>query len=584
MGITLATVVPIWFDLGGNSGSGSSNAEIRRLTYTNLERLWGVAVAHSGDYIDGTDCANALAAASEALEQNIAVINGMNVFPVPDGDTGTNMFLTVKAIRERLSESKENAAGLVLEAMGEAALLNARGNSGVILSQFFIGLARGVGGKPKIDGRILAHALKSASDSSYQAVGRPVEGTMLTVIRKAAEAAASSVNDDNHDVPTIMAAACRGAKLALDQTPDLLPILKRAGVVDAGGQGVFVILEAMRRSISGEETGEPLIIRGDGADLSGITDEFLDDTEEDVYGYCTQFLLNGEELDVGDIKQDMNDLASSAVVVGNQSTVRIHVHALDPGPVISYGTKRGTLSQIIVQNMDEQHREFLLSQRQDQRKLAVVAVSWGAGFAGIFDQLGAGVVHSGDTMNPSIQELIEVARRQKAQEIIVLTNNPNVVLAAQQAADLFDDSALLVIATETLPQGVASLLAFNPDLSGRDNIDAMTLAARAIKTGEITQADRDTEMDGVLCRAGQFIGLLDGRLVVAGDEEIEVLTELISHAEPEEGSLITLYYGEGVSLDQAQETGDQIIDASPGTEVEIVYGGQPLYTYILSIE
>lgn len=539
---------------------------------------------HLGDYIDGKDCANALASALVALEKNIGAINGMNVFPVPDGDTGTNMFLTVKAMQERLAQSEENAADRVLEVMGEAALLNARGNSGVILSQFFVGLARGAEGHPKIDGRILGHALKSASDSSYQAVGRPVEGTMLTVIRRASEAAISSVNNENHDVHTTMAAACKEARLALDQTPELLPILKKAGVVDAGGQGVLVILEAMRRSISGEEPDGPLIVLGGGADLSGITNEFLDETEEDIYGYCTQFLLNGEELDVGEIKQDMNNIASSAVVVGNQSTVRVHVHALDPGPVISYGTQRGTLSQVNIQNMDEQHQAFLQSQRQDQRKVAVVAVSWGTGFAEIFDQLGSGVVHSGNTMNPSTQELIDVARKEKAQEIIILPNNPNVALVAQQAANLVDDSALLVLDTETLPQGVASLLAFNPELSGRDNMDAMILAARSIRTGEITRAGRDTEIDGVLCRAGQFIGLLDGHLIVSGDEEVEVLTELISRSEPEDGSLITLYYGEGVSLGQAQQSGDHILEASPGAEVEIVYGGQPLYTYILSIE
>ena len=538
----------------------------------------------SGEFLTGRDCTVALAAALAALERNLDVINAMNVFPVPDGDTGTNMFLTVKATWEKVAHLEEDAACRVLEAMAQGALLGARGNSGVILSQFFGGLAQGVEGKTRINAPDLAQALQSASQASYKAVGRPVEGTMLTVLRRAAEGAGSSVANQKADVATVLEAACQEAQVALEQTPELLPVLKQAGVVDAGGQGVVVILEAMRRSLVGEEPDETLQGVGAPIMMAGVREEFLGATEEDLYGYCTQFLLHGEGLDLATIREEMSRLASSAVVVGDQRTVRVHVHALDPGPVISYASNQGTLSQVSMQNMDEQHQEFLVAHRQEQRQVAVVAVSWGSGFATVFSQLGAGVVQSGQTMNPSIEELLEVAQQQEAKEVIILPNNPNVVLAAQQAARLGEQPPLWVVETRTLPQGVAALLAFNPERGGQENLEAMVQAARSLQTGEITRAVRDTEMDGVSCKAGQAIALLDGRLVAAGDEEMEVVHALLSQAILQDGSLVTLYYGEGVSLQQAQETSQRIVEGFPGAEVEVVGGGQPLYSYVLSVE
>ncbi|MSQ41072.1 MAG: DAK2 domain-containing protein [Dehalococcoidia bacterium] len=537
------------------------------------------------DRLTGRDLNSALAAALAALERNRDVINAMNVFPVPDGDTGTNMYLTVKATWDEVAHLDQDPAGRVLAAMAHGALFNARGNSGVILSQFFGGLARSVGEEQEVvTSQSLAHALQSASDAAYRAVSRPVEGTMLTVMRLAAEGARRAEARPGADVLTVLEAACREAQQALEQTPELLPVLKQAGVVDAGGQGVVVILEAMRRFLAGEE---PLgALEGvQGPLLSGrVREEFLSATEEDIYGYCTQFLIQGEGLEVDAIREEMARLASSAVVVGDERTVRVHVHARDPGQVFSYAVAQGTLSQVSLQSMDEQHQEFLVSPHQEQRNVAVVAVAWGKGFGQVFRQLGAGVVECGQTMNPSIQELVHSARRQQAKEVILLPNNPNVVLAAQQAALLEREPRLRVVEARTLPQGVAALLAFNPERGAEENVEAMGQAARSLQTGEVTRAVRDTEMDGVSCKAGQCIALLEGRLVASGEEETKVLYELLALANPQEGSLITLFYGQGVSDPQAQETAQSVRGQCPGTEVEVAYGGQPLYTYLISIE
>ena len=533
--------------------------------------------------LTGSGLTHALGAAVAALERNVDAVNAMNVFPVPDGDTGTNMFLTLKDMWEEVSHLEESRADQVLGAMARSALFGARGNSGVILSQFFRGLAQALEGKPTVNAQGLAQALQTATDAAYKAVSQPVEGTMLTVIRQAAEGARRAAAREAEDVLAVLRAACREAQAALEQTPELLPVLRQAGVVDAGGQGVVVILEAMRRSLAGEEPGLALEVGAASQAIAMVREDFLSATEADLFGYCTQFLLQGEGLDVDAIRERMDQLASSAVVVGDEVMVRVHIHALDPGPVISYAVAQGTLSQVRMDNMDEQHRDFLASHRQAQTPVGVVAVTWGSGIAEVFRQLGAGVVECGQTMNSSSQELLDAVQRLGAAEVIILPNNPNVVLAAQQAAGL-TETPLLVVEARTIPQGVAALLAFNPEASARENLEAMQQAARSVQTAEVTRAVRDAEMDGIRCRAGQAIALLEGRLVVCGEEETEVLYSLLDSVSLQEGSLVTLYYGQEVSLEQAQEASDRIGQRFPGAEVEVVYGGQPLYAYILSIE
>ncbi len=540
--------------------------------------------------LTGQDLANALAAALAALERNLDVINAMNVFPVPDGDTGTNMYLTVKGTWEAVASLSQDSAGQVLSAMARGALYSARGNSGVILSQFLGGLAQGVGeDQAVVTPQRLAKALQTASDAAYRAVSRPAEGTMLTVMRFAAQGALRAGAQRKTTILAVLQEACVDAQQALQKTPEMLPVLKQAGVVDAGGQGVVVMLEAMRRSLAGEA---PQAALQETRVAGRVREEFLSATQEDVFGYCTQFLIQGEDLAVDAIREQMARWASSVVVVGDAHTVRVHVHTPDPGPAFSYAVSQGTLAQVNLQNMDEQHQGFLAAHRpeqpreqpQEQRQLAVVAVSWGKGFAQVFRQLGAGVVECGETMNPSIQDLLRAAQRQQAREVILLPNNPNVVLAAQQAARLSKEPVLRVVQSETLPQGVAALLAFNPERDVAQNVARMGEAGRAVRTGEVTRAARDTELDGVACKAGQAIALLDGRLVASGDDEAAVMDRLLSLAALKEDSLVTLYYGVDVPSQQAEETAARVRERFPQVEVEVAHGGQPSYPYLLSIE
>ena len=590
--------------------------------------------AASKGALDGDDLRTAFQVGTRYLERHRDAINALNVFPVPDGDTGTNMLLTMRSVNDAASRDSGSSAGAVTAAMAHGALLGARGNSGVILSQFFHGLAKGFEGKQELDVEDLVQALKLASGAANRSVSKPVDGTMLTVIGELSLAASRHVGGlgDYGDVVSTWRAALEAAKEALSRTPLQLPVLRQAGVVDAGGQGVVTLLEGAWLHLSGEEVDglelELCVPEGSDGGLGGVSldgaramvhEEFLAATEAELYGYCTQFLIHGHELDVDAIRERLSSIAESTVVVGEESLVKVHVHAIDPGPVISYAVSLGTVGGVTLENIDQQHQEFVAHHRAqpgvadpparevlsshavhvadgDAITVAAVAVAWGNGFARLFEELGcAAVVAGGQTMNPSTQELLDAAGNARASDVILLPNNPNIIPAARQAASLagtdygagtrYGKTARLhVIPSRSIPQGVAALLAFNREFPLEGNLESMERALETVKTIEVTKAVRPATVGGVTVHEGQHIGLLEGDLVVAGDSAFSALWQTLDACSMRSGQLVTLYWGGELEESEAVDASVRLRESVPGLEVELVYGGQPHYHFVASLE
>ena len=545
------------------------------------------------DRLDGNDLRAMFGCATQVLEQNVESINSLNVFPVPDGDTGTNMFLTMRAVVEGAQAHSSHSCSEVADAMASSALMGARGNSGVILSQFFKGISLGLQGASDFGAKELVASLHQAREHAYRAVGEPVEGTMLTVISSVAEAAEACLGK-NGTVQAVCDAASTAARESVALTPTLLPVLKEAGVVDAGGQGLAVILEGVRRSVNGEDASDAVIQAPDpiGVEqgLGRVSADFLAATDQEVYGYCTQFIIEGEGLDLEGVRVYMMLIARSTVVVGDDSMLKVHVHADDPGPVLSLGVTHGTLAQVNIRNMDEQHAEFSSERRQEvttvQEELgvAVVAVAQGEGLKALFTSLAAsGMVTGGDTMNPSVGDLLEAMESAPSENVLVLPNNRNIVPAARQAAEA-STKTVRVVESRSIPQGVAAILAFNPDRDLESNGADMEDALGSVRSAEITKAVRGVTLDGVSVEPGRLIGLLERELVAAGDDLAEVLTAVLRKAALSTGDLVTLYWGEPVAADVADATLTDVASIFPGVEFELVKGGQPHYHYLVSIE
>ena len=533
--------------------------------------------------LSGDDLRGMFTASLACLEQNVDTVNALNVFPVPDGDTGTNMLLTLKPAAQLLDSLKGPGAGDLAEAVAQETLMSARGNSGVILSQFYRGWAAALQGKDSLTGEDVAMALNQATGAAYKAVSSPVEGTILTVIKEAARAAEETVASGEADPKRVWESACVGARKALAETPDLLPVLKEAGVVDAGGLGFVALMEGGRAYLRGEEI-ESLEV--DIGQVS-LAESYLASTEQEEYGYCTQFLLQGTDLDVEEVRSHLVGISNSTVVVGDAKAMKVHVHVEDPGPVISYAVKLGNIAQVKIDNMDDQHQEFLDMHRgrsQEIAPIAVVAVASGDGITQVFRQLGAAdIVQGGQTMNPSTKDLLDHVSRAGASEVIVLPNNPNIVSAAQQAATM-SSIPVHVLPTTSIPQGVAALLAFNPDMDASSNLKQMQLSIKTVQSGEVTNAVRATSIDGRNVRKGAAIALLDGSLIATARTIRQALEEMCVQAGPTSGALITLYWGGKVTEKDAKKVGDGVRARCPGVEVELVYGGQPYYDYLVSIE
>lgn len=543
--------------------------------------------------LDAQDFRQLILAGAGCLEANADAINALNVFPVPDGDTGINMLLTLRAATSaEVPDAASATVGSMSSAIARGALLGARGNSGVIFSQFMKGLAGGLAECERADGAAFATALQAAADAGYQAVGNPVEGTMLSVMRAAAEAVHPP--DGTTDAPDVLRAAYEAAERALAYTPEQLPVLKQAGVVDAGGQGVVAFLAGMVNLVSEEQ----IVLRitapegGLKSAAANVSHEFLEHTEDEMYGYCTQFVVQGEGLDPDAVRERVMTMAMSTVVVGDDRIVRVHAHAEDPGPLLSMGAALGALDQINIQNMDLQHQEFMslhgygedAPEQTEATELAVIPVAPGDGIARVFLSLGAvATVSGGQTMNPSAADIIAAVQKTNAAFTIVLPNNKNIVLAAEQAAEL-SGTPIAVVPSRNVAQGMAAMLAFNPDLDGEENAEAMRGALDSVRSGEVTTAVRSTTIDGVDVQEGQAIAILDGELAAAAASPNDALAAMLDAAELDDGALVTLFYGAGLAEETVEAAAEAIGARTGGIEVEVHEGGQPHYHYLVSIE
>ncbi|MBI4340266.1 MAG: DAK2 domain-containing protein [Chloroflexi bacterium] len=535
--------------------------------------------------LTGDDLLGMFAAAQACLALHSAQVDALNVFPVPDGDTGTNMSLTLKAAEVRLSGLRGAGAGVVAAAIARETMMGARGNSGVILSQFFKGMALTLDGHETFGGVEMAQALARASEQAYKGVSKPVEGTMLTVVRVAAEASQASVARGVTMPSLVWEAACLGASEALMQTPELLPVLKEAGVVDAGGLGIVAMMEGALAYLLGLPVAPLDMDIGNAAPRA----EYLFATAEDAFGYCTQLLLQGAGLDVEAVRRRIEGMSTSTIVVGDATAIQVHAHAYDPGPIISYAVSLGSVSQVKMENMDRQHQGFIAEHQEQGRHqrvvpVGVVAVAAGAGIERIFREYGAvAIVAGGQTMNPSTRDLVEGAERAAAQEVILLPNNANIVGAAQRAAEV-SKKALHTLPTAFIPQGIAALLAFNPEADVETNLAEMKAAVARVRSGEVTRAVRSATIGGVKVQEGQAIALLDGGLVAAAETPLDALEALCLAAAPRPGAMVTLYWGGETTETQAQAAAERLRACVAGVDVEAVYGGQPHYHFLVAIE
>lgn len=547
---------------------------------------------HINTRLRGDDLRDMFASAIVLLKQQVPMINALNVFPVPDGDTGTNMYLTVREVVESSSSIEDASAGEMANSMARAALMGARGNSGVILSQFFKGISLGLESKVDFGAYELADAFKHARVQAYTAIDRPVEGTILTVMDRIAKVSASSLVP-GITVLDLLDKVCVAARDAVESTPNMLSVLKDAGVVDAGAQGLSVILEGLRRHLGGESLEDDVeVLVSDALKTKSyvVSQDFLSETKENVYGYCTQFLINGTGLDITSIRKSMGVLANSTVVVGDEAMVNVHVHTEDPGQILSLGTDIGTLNNIKIANMDEQRDHFATEDgvevldKMESETLGIIAVALGEGITAMFVELGAShIIKGGNTMNPSVKDLLDVLEAASFDNLLLLPNNKNILSAAIQAADSSTKN-VKVVSTKSIPQGIAAILSFKPEDDIDVNFEKMLDSVDSVRSGEVTIAVRSINVDGVDVEQGQFIGLLENELVKASDSISAVVLGLLDKCDVFEGSLITLYRGADLSEEEALNVEQEVVGRFAMAEVELVYGGQPNYHFIVSAE
>jgi DAK2 domain fusion protein YloV len=545
---------------------------------------------------DGQDLKKAILAGTAWLEEHKETINALNVFPVPDGDTGSNMSATLRSAVRNIVNSEETSASVIANKIARDALLGARGNSGVILSQTLRGLALGLANKNTFSAPDLANAFQEASNLAYRAVIKPVEGTILTVVREVAVATRKSA-ENGDDLVGLMQAAVNTARQAVARTPDLLPTLKQAGVVDAGGQGFCTFLEGILRYIRNEAgTTAELPIAPHGTSIEPVKKGRVKVEEE--FGYEVVFLLQGEKLDVEKIRQTIIDMGGvSTVVAGDDKMLKVHTHTATPGKILDYGVSLGSLLDINIENLQAQSLHYAAEsaaehaeETQAEAKLqstptAIVAVVAGAGFEKVFKGFNviSAIVSGGQTMNPSIEELLDAVKHAPSDKVIILPNNSNVVLSAQQVASL-TEKEVYVVPSKTLPQGIAALLAFSFEADFAANTQAMTRAIQNVQTAEITTAVRTVRIGSVNVREGDFIGVVNGDLAVAGQDMHQVISDTLQRMHIENYEIVTLYYGADLTAAEAEETAKQIKQRYSQLEIEVVDGGQPYYAYIISVE
>ncbi len=532
---------------------------------------------------DGQSLKRALHAAGRWLERHAAVVNAINVFPVPDGDTGTNMLLTMNAALAEIERSPDDSVSDVAQAAAHGALMGARGNSGVILSQILRGFAHSLDGETILSPRAFALAAQEAHETAFRGVINRVPGTILDVAREAARAAQEAATR-TEDIVEVLTEVVETAKATNILTQEQNPVLKEAGVVDAGGQGLVYILEGVLRYLQGESVEID-------TEMEAVVD--LKSTlgvGEEGYGYDVQFLIKGEALNVDEIRKTIDTMGESTLVVGDATTVKVHVHVHDPGVPLSYGVSQGVISDVVVENMEEQYQEFVMSRARETvateevTNIATVCVVPGDGLRRVFESLGASaIVRGGQTMNPSTQEILNAIESVDAEDVLVLPNNSNVVLAARQARDL-SSKHVIVVPTKTIPQGISALLAFNYQADAETNADRMARAASEIQTVEVTRAVRSTQINGIEVTEGDVIGLFNDQLVAAGQDYTTVVLDVLSQVAVEDYEIATIYFGQDATQEEAEALADQITQTYPDLEIEVHEGGQAHYRYILSLE
>ena len=549
-------------------------------------------------------------AGAAAIQAKKEYINELNVFPVPDGDTGTNMSMTISSAANEVAALEHPGMEDICKAISGGSLRGARGNSGVILSQLLRGFTKVVRNVEIIDVRTLVQAFEKAVDSAYKAVMKPKEGTILTVAKGGAEKAAKIAKDCD-DIVVFVQRVIDEMRVVLNRTPEMLPVLKEAGVVDSGGEGLVTMLEGMCDALQGKEmdyrsdvpTGDGAVSGKSGASSEGIS------TEDIKFGYCTEFIIQLEQgfssNQESELKQYLEKIGDSIVCVADEDIVKIHVHTNDPGLAIQKGLTYGELSRMKIDNMREEHNERVIQSAQQQggqqaaikgqeefpsqdgprKEVGFISVSAGDGLTHIFKELGADIViEGGQTMNPSTEDILEAVSKVNADTIFVLPNNSNIILAANQAKELTDDKDLVVIQTKNIPQGIAAMLQYIEGNSVGENEKSMCEAAGQIKSGQVTYAVRDTSVNGKDIKQGDIMGLSDKTIEVVGSNIKDTAVALAQKLMSDDTELITLYYGEEATEEEAMEIADAIREQKDAVEVEVEYGGQPIYYYFLSLE
>ncbi|WP_072723974.1 DAK2 domain-containing protein [Tepidibacter thalassicus] len=529
-----------------------------------------------------------LVSGANNLENHKELVDKLNVFPVPDGDTGTNMSLTIaSAIKEVLKISSDNINDIG-KAASKGSLMGARGNSGVILSQLLRGFSKSIEDKEKLSTIDIANALKEGADTAYRAVIKPIEGTILTVARETGEYALKIAKKEKN-VKTFFEKVIDAANRSLDKTPEILKTLKEAGVVDSGGKGLVIIYEGAYKALIGEPVkNEKYFIEEYSEDV------FNKNIKDDIkFSYCTEFILESDKIDSNNIKKIIEKYGDSLIVVGDDSLIKIHIHTNNPGLVLEEALKYGQLNKIKIDNMRIQHENRLVEEYNNDsikeetieiKKYGFIATAMGDGIASIFKDFGVDyVIEGGQTMNPSTEDFLEGIDNINAENIIILPNNSNIVMAANQAREISNKN-IIVIPSKTIPQGFAALLAFNSEADYISNEKAMKYALNNIKTGQVTFAVRDTNINGVDIKEGDIIGIGEGEIKKSGKDKKEVTLSLIEELVDEDNEIVTLFYGKEIDKKHAEEIRDIIEEKYDYLDVEIYYGGQPLYYYIISVE
>ena len=548
--------------------------------------------------INGHDFYNMVVNASNKLAENSEFVNSLNVFPVPDGDTGTNMSMTIMSAAKEVSALSNPSMAELAKAISSGSLRGARGNSGVILSQLFRGFCKVIKDYDELDVSIISDAFQKAVETAYKAVMKPKEGTILTVAKGAADKALE-LSEDTDDLITFGSEIIKHADYVLSQTPEMLPVLKQAGVVDSGGQGLMQVLKGCMDSLLGKEIDYTI----EGASTASSVVKISAQTEAEIkFGYCTEFIIvlnrplsDKEELEY---KSYLESIGDSIVVVADDEIVKTHVHTNDPGLAIQKALTHGSLSRIKIDNMREEHQEKLIKDaekiaaqeaeakpEEPKKDMGFIAVSIGEGMNEIFKGLGVDyIIEGGQTMNPSTEDILNAIDHVNADHIFILPNNKNIILAANQAASLVEDKDIIVIPTKTVPQGITALVNFIPDFSAEENKETMTAELANVKTGQVTYAVRDTEIDGKTIKQDDYMGIGDSGILSVGQDLKETTLEMLDEMIDEDSAIVSIYYGSDSSMENAEELSACIEEKYPDVEIEINDGGQPIYYYVISVE